>query len=198
MAAEIELKAHIVDVDKTLSIIRNTLGISQECFQEKKDVYFTKEIDKPPLRCRLERKGSDRENLKESVLITLKNKELQGEIEENNEIEIECGSQYFETSLTLFRSLGYKETLFKEKTGYSFMLDKYKLPLHVELLEIKPLGWFLEMEFTSSDKLSKEDVNILKSSLLDALSLFSVAHSQIERQYYRDLLNLARLKEKGI
>ncbi|MBK5200716.1 MAG: hypothetical protein JJE21_04185 [Spirochaetaceae bacterium] len=197
MATEIELKAHVNDVDKILSSIRNTLGISQECFQEKKDIYLMNEIDKPVVRCRLEKKGLDKNNLKASLLITVKNKELSGKIEENNEFEIDSDAHNFETSIELFKALGYRETLLKEKTGYSFMLDKYQFPLHVEVLEVKPLGWFLEIEFSIKEQLSVFGVSALKDDLLDALALFGISQDKIEGKFYRDLLNQARLKTKG-
>lgn len=197
MATEIELKAHVDDVDKILFSIRNTLGISQECFQEKRDIYLSKEIDKPSVRCRLEKKQLDKNNLISSLLITVKNKELSGKIEENNELEIDCDAHNFETAVELFKALGYRETLLKEKTGYSFMLARYQFPLHVEVLEVKPLGWFLEIEFSIDKKLSAVEVSALKVNLLEALSLFGVNQDKIEGQYYRDLLNQERLKCKG-
>lgn len=194
MATEIELKAHVDNIDNLLFCIRNTDGISDEYFQEKRDIYLTNEIDKPPVRCRLVKKIYEGDNISSSLLITVKNKELNDTIEENNEIEIECSSTEFNKSVELFKALGYKETLVKEKTGYSFMFNKYKYPLHIEIIEVKPLGWFFEIEFSIEEKLSNLDISYLKANLMDTLDLFKISHDKIETQYYRDLLNQTLIK----
>lgn len=198
MVAEIELKAHVKELDVILSNIRNTLGVSQECFQEKRDIYLTNRISEPSVRCRLEKKGLDKNDLKSTLIITAKNKLSKNGIEENEEFEIESEGKNFETSVEMFKALGYKITLLKEKSGYSFMYDQFIFPLHIEVLDVKPLGWFLEMEFTVEKKLSYEEVENLKKDLIAALHMFGLQETDIEKRYYRDMLNEQRGMNYGI
>lgn len=198
MSAEIELKAHVNDLDKLLSIIRNTCGVSHECFQEKRDIYLTNNINQPSCRVRLERKGLDKDHLTDTLLITVKDKKSTNGIEVNDELEIDSAGANFETSVELFKVLGYKEVLVKEKIGYSFILDKFRFPLHIEVLEVPPLGWFLEMEFTPDILLSNEDVDKIKGDLLSALKMFDLNEDQIEKCFYCDMLNKIRGINYGI
>lgn len=198
MSKEIELKAHIDDLNKTLSIIRNTRGVSHECFQEKKDIYFSNNIEQPSCRVRLERKGQDKNHLIDTVLITVKEKKSNDGIEVNEEIEFDSKGSNFDLAVKMFNTLGYKQVLLKEKVGYSFVLDKFNYPLHIEVLEIAPLGWFLEIEFTPEQELSEIEIDNLKSNLLTALKMFNVSENNIEQRYYRDMLNDVRGVNYGI
>ena len=198
MATEIELKAHVKELELILSNIRNTPGVSQECFQEKRDIYLTNKDDQPSVRCRLERKGPDKDHLKSVLLITAKNKLFKNGIEENEELEIDSDGKNFETSVELFKTLGYKINLLKDKSGYSFIYNKFSHPLHIELLEVRPLGWFFEIEFTVADKLTLEEVKTLKGNLFEALKLVGLKESDIEKRYYSDMLNEIRGINYGI
>lgn len=198
MSKEIELKAHINDLNKTLSIIRNTRGVSHECFQEKKDIYFSNNIEQPSCRVRLERKGQDKNHLIDTVLITVKEKKSNDGIEVNEEIEFDSKGSNFDLAVRMFNTLGYKQVLLKEKVGYSFVLDKFNYPLHIEVLEIAPLGWFLEIEFTPEQELSEIEIDNLKSNLLTALKMFNLSENNIEQRYYRDMLNDVRGVNYGI
>lgn len=198
MSKEIELKAHIDDLNKTLSIIRNTRGVSHECFQEKKDIYFSNNIEQPSCRVRLERKGQDKNHLIDTVLITVKEKKSNDGIEVNEEIEFDSKGSNFDLAVRMFNTLGYKQVLLKEKVGYSFVLDKFNYPLHIEVLEIAPLGWFLEIEFTPEQELSEIEIDNLKSNLLTALKMFNLSENNIEQRYYRDMLNDVRGVNYGI
>jgi adenylate cyclase class 2 len=198
MSAEIELKAHVNDLDKILSIIRNTCGVSHECFQEKRDIYLTNNIDQPSCRVRLERKGLDKDHLVDTLLITVKDKKSTNGIEVNDELEFDSKGANFDASVELFKVLGYKVVLVKEKKGYSFIFDKFRFPLHIELLEVPPLGWFLEMEFTPDILLSDEEVDIIKGDLLSALKMFEITEDKIEKCFYRDMLNEIRGINYGV
>lgn len=189
MSKEIELKAHVFNLEKTLCIVRNTHGINHECFLEKKDVYLKNYENQPACRVRLERIGPNDKSLTDNVWITVKDKKSINGIEVNEEIEIDSSSSNFEKSVTLFKYLGYKEFLTKEKRGYSFIFDKFKFPLHIEILEVKPLGWFIEMEFTPEGVLSDKEIAIAKNDLLVALKLFNIEKSAIEKRFYCDLLD---------
>ncbi len=59
-------------------------------------------------------------------------------------------------------------------------------PLHIELVEIASLGWFLEMEFVLE---TAEQVPYARTRLLEVLSLFGVPpQARIEERYYMHLL----------
>jgi adenylate cyclase class 2 len=198
MATEIELKAHVNDLDKILSIIRNTCGVNHECFQEKKDIYLTNHIDQPPCRVRLERKGLDKEHLIDTLLITVKDKQSTNGIEVNDEVEINSDGANFEKAVKIFKVLGYKEVLVKEKIGYSFIFDKFRFPLHLEVLEVPPMGWFLEMEFTPEVTLRDGEIEEIKGNLLIALKMFGINEDKIEKRFYRDMLDEIRGINYGI
>jgi adenylate cyclase class 2 len=198
MSKEIELKAHVDDVDKVLSIIRNTRGVTHECFQEKRDIYLSNHLNQPSCRVRLERKGSNKDHLKDTVIITVKEKKSNNGIEVNDEIEIDSDGSNFESAVRIFEVLGYKPVLLKEKRGYSFILDKFKFPLHIEVLEVAPLGWFLEMEFTPENELNDDEIENIKQDLLSALKMFGINEGKIEQRFYHDMLDEVRGINYGI
>jgi adenylate cyclase class 2 len=198
MSKEIELKAHVDDVDKVLSIIRNTRGVTHECFQEKRDIYLSNHLNQPSCRVRLERKGSNKDHLKDTVIITVKEKKSNNGIEVNDEIEIDSYGSNFESAVRIFEVLGYKPVLLKEKRGYSFILDKFKFPLHIEVLEVAPLGWFLEMEFTPENELNDDEIENIKQDLLSALKMFGINEGKIEQRFYHDMLDEVRGINYGI
>lgn len=198
MSKEIELKAHVDDVDTVLSIIRNTRGVNHECFQEKRDIYLSNHLNQPSCRVRLERKGSDTDHLKDTVIITVKEKKSNNGIEVNDEIEIDSDGSNFESAVRIFEVLGYKPVLLKDKKGYSFILDKFKFPLHIEVLEVAPLGWFLEMEFTPENELDNEEIENIKLDLLSALKMFGIQENKIEQRFYHDMLDEVRGINYGI
>lgn len=198
MAKEIELKAHVNDLNKTLFIIRNTRGVSHECFQEKRDIYLTNHLDQPSCRVRLESKGVDKDHLFDTLLITVKDKKSINGIEVNDEVEIDSDGLNFDKSVELFKVLGYKEVLVKDKKGYSFILDKFRFPLHIEVLEVPPIGWFLEMEFTPECSISESEVEQIKDELLIALKMFEIDEENIEKRFYCDMLNNIKGINHGI
>jgi adenylate cyclase class 2 len=190
MAAEIELKAHVDDWQALLARIRETSGISAESYQEKRDVYFARKgsLDRPMLRSRLELSGPDKEHLTGSVLLTCKDKMEKDGIEVNHEIEFSAPGSDFAQTIVFFKALGYEVWLEKEKIGYSFMLDKYHDTLHVELIEVPPLGWFLEMEFCLPDGIDKSQAESYRSYLMQALALFGIPADRLEDRYYMQML----------
>lgn len=191
MATEIELKAHVLNVEKTLLLIRETQGISNEIYQEKKDVYFARNNELPILRTRLITQGDGKSALTSTTVITVKEKNTTNGIEDNHEMEINTDSGKFETTIEMFQSLGYKIAIKKEKKGYSFILKRFEKDLHIELIEVNPLGWFIEMEFCIPDNVDDKSKGYLKNNLLEALKLFNIDKGQIENKYYIELLNKA-------
>lgn len=189
MSIEIELKAHISNYKETLNLIRSHENISNEIYQIKKDIYFTKgHHEKPSLRSRLVAFGKDEKSLQKQVLITLKEKQVVDEIETNKEIEFSVDKNDYDQTISFFTALGYSIALKKEKIGYSFNFDYFKEPLHIELIEVPPLGWFLEMEFCLKDDIDENEKLKARANLYEALSIFKVDESLIEKDYYMDLL----------
>ena len=58
-------------------------------------------------------------------------------------------------------------------------------PLHIELVEVGPLGWFLEMEFILP---SKEQIPLARDLLRLMLQELGLQEEAIESRYYMDLL----------
>ncbi|MDD3902959.1 MAG: adenylate cyclase, partial [Sphaerochaeta sp.] len=63
-------------------------------------------------------------------------------------------------------------------------------PLHVELVEVLGLGWFLEMEFILEDEAL---IDTAKKALLSVLDSLLIARESVEERYYMHLLK-ERLK----
>jgi len=190
MGAEIEVKAHVSDYKKILTVIRKTAGVHSEYYQMKSDIYFAHNGrgDKPMLRSRLEQKGPDKDHLTGSVLLTCKDKLKKDGFELNHEIEFTAPSSDFETTLAFFEALGYEQWRTKTKEGYSFVFDYFDQPLHVELIEVPPLGWFLEMEFCLEDGAEESKGAEYTAYLKKALTLFGISQDQIEDRYYIEML----------
>lgn len=186
MAFEVELKAHIDNPQHLRTLISKLLGVMREEAFEKTDTYWSDGKNSPIFRMREERCCG-----RNTLMLTRKIKEvLSNGIEINNELEIPLSSDYFSEMNVFFSSLGYVEAIKKKKVGWSYYysgsLNTLQIPVHIELVEVLTLGWFLEIEILLQDENGpvEEAQNIL-FSLLDALSVSRLA---IENRYYLDLL----------
>ncbi len=74
----------------------------------------------------------------------------------------------------------------KEKTGYSWT----KGNLTIELVEVAPLGWFLEIEVLIQENEDKELATTQLAHIRKALGIDSL---ELVSEYYNDMLKKIRI-----
>ncbi|MGH0053149.1 MAG: CYTH domain-containing protein [Sphaerochaetaceae bacterium] len=188
MAFEVELKAHVKDPLTLKHTLEHLSGISLAVCEEKDDTYYGWKGEEPLFRLRLERFGPSFSELSGEVRFTRKYKDnLEDGIEVNKEVEFMAPADQAVNAHDFCLSLGYDVYIRKTKRGYSYqwMMDEEFFPLHIELVELIGLGWFLEMEFVLEQK---EQVPDARTRLLDVLALLDIPQEQIEERYYMHLL----------
>jgi predicted adenylyl cyclase CyaB len=145
MALEIECKVRI-DQNKVHDLFE-TIGTYMKGVLlntvDKKDAYYSYS-NYSHNRLRIRKVGKD-------VIITRKVMEARSDgIEVNQEIEFTALNQ--PTIAPFFESLGYSLAIEKEKHGWSWI----KKNLTIELVEVLPLGWFIEIELLIDKNEEKE------------------------------------------
>lgn len=176
MAREIELKARVDDHHLLMDRINAIEGISQPVAEHKADIYFSRPGEKKHFRVRLQA---------DSVTITSKTKEKRHDgTEDNHEIEFDTDVRNYPRVLAFFHSLGFEEYIRKEKAGWRWSLGR----MTIELVQVEPLGWFLETEIVLGDDASNEDVAQAKSELFNLLELLGIGLNTLEERYYTDML----------
>ena len=151
-------------------------GISQPVAEHKADIYFSRPGEKKHFRVRLQA---------DCVVITSKTKEKRNDgTEDNHEVEFGTDVESYPRVLAFFSSLGFEEFIRKEKTGWLWSFGK----VAVELVQVGPLGWFIEMEIVLGDDASDADVLRAKSELFELLGRLGIGREKLEDRYYMDLL----------
>ena len=185
MATEIELKAHVNDSEE----LRITLSGKAEFLHsfEKKDCYWFAEKSGLPssgFRIRSEKRSFPDGKEVSLCFATYKNKEVRDGIEINDEREfsVEPAVEFEE----FISKLGLKPARSKEKRGWAYS----KNGITAELVEVKGLGWFIEMEIISHTA-NAETFAAGKKRLLDFLAEIGVANDAIESRFYSEMLNEA-------
>lgn len=181
MAYEVELKAHVEDPLLIQERLQQLEGISLALYEHKDDIYYALGDEEPSFRLRRESFGKDEHHLKGSLLFTKKNKSITKGIEVNKEYEFTVPDDQFEAAHAFCLSLGYGIYIRKTKRGNSYTLGN----VHIELVEVIGLGWFLEMECVLENETGIEDA---KASLKHILGLVGVSEDKIESRYYMHLL----------
>lgn len=169
---EIEIKAHVFDVDRIKLLIESFAG--KAGLVDKKDTYLKNEKGK------LVRIRINNGNLESTTKETRKDEN--GD-EDNLEYEIQIRSS-FEETLAFFNDLGFEFYFHKYKNGFEWNFES----VHIELLSVNDLGWFLEMERLMDfdiDNSSKE--NEIKH-LHKLLSEFGLNDGDIETKSYRSMI----------
>lgn len=169
MRTEIELKARIDDPAALEETLRKEASFQNDYY--KKDSYFR---TRNGFEFRLRDEG-------EYGYLTIKQKNRDKGLELNQE---------FETRVDDIRVLEKLVSYFdceifcrKEKSGKLFKLDDVNL----ELLEIKQLGHFLEMEILVDDP-SPEMIKKSREKLEGFLDQFKIPREKIEERFYTEML----------
>ncbi len=192
MGCEVELKAHIDDYRKLRSMIVSLQGLSEGVSENKSDIYWSLPGGRPLFRVREESTGPvDGKPDTGALLFTRKDKQLQGAIEVNHEIEFSASLSDARKVFEFCESLGYIVYVRKEKTGWAWSYtpcDASAQNVHIELIEVVSLGWFLEMECVLDDGASAEQIQTARTTLLALLDELRVPRTAIEERYYMDML----------
>lgn len=181
MAFEVELKAHVADRDACRRRLLSVCG-GDMTDEWKEDVYYALPGGPALFRIRFERYGNGEGNL----LFTSKEKTIRDGVEVNREHEFVASGRERENAYAFAASLGYVVYVSKVKRGESCHIPLPDfVPLHVELVEVPPLGWFVEMEFLVEDE---KNVSRAKALLHEVLAHLGIPESSIEGKYYMDML----------
>lgn len=194
MGFEIEIKAHVAperveDIREFLSSYPGSenLGTTDKC-----DIYWANsENDPPRFRTRLEKtdKGA-------AVLFTSKPLKKKDYLTEYNvENEFTSSADQWEKVLEFVRGLGLTVCRRKWKKGYNFTLPCNGFSVHAELLEVRFLGWFLEMEICS-EKEEDIDKTEAEKTLFAVLDASGLERSLVEKTGYNKML-VAAGHERG-
>lgn len=171
---EIEIKARSRDHEKQLMLIEFFAGKGRAV--DKRDHYFHIEgSDKSSLRIR---------RYNGVIEFTVKKRENSGGTESNEEHEFQAPIDEYQKAVGFFHVLGYSDYFEKNKRGWEWTYQG----IHIELLEVNDLGYFLEMEallpFDADDRM-KDDA---RSKLKELLHLFGLEDKDIERRSYRSMI----------
>lgn len=178
MAIEVECKVrvHEKDIHALFSTISSYMKGREPLPIDKKDAYYSTHHDTTTL-FRIRRVGD------ESIL-TRKVKEKRSDGIEVNE-EIECTLPYQSTINPFFESLGYRVVIEKEKKGWSWIHS----PLTIELVEVAPLGWFVEIEVIVKEDSEKEEAIKRLKVVREELGIDNL---ELVYEYYNDMLKKIR------
>ncbi len=187
MAYEVELKAHVHDQAKMKCRLDALNGVSAPLCEIKEDVYYCTPGEDALFRLRRESIGPSFSALSGQLVFTRKYKTLKDGIEVNQELEFSADDSQFENAHAFCLSLGYEVHIRKTKRGYAYSYQvSDDLPLlHLELVEVPPLGWFLEMEFILEEE---KKVPIARTFLMEMLHRLGLDQADIESRYYTHLL----------
>lgn len=173
MGYEVEIKAHAYPELK--GVIDSFTG-SEGVFVSKKDIYYAEKGDVSP-RFRIRKEN-------EKLVITVKKNNRINGVECNEELEFEhTPASDLSTMEKMAEYLGYEVFIHKSKEGWHWHFEN----VHIELLDVHLLGWFLEMEIISTKSSHEENAdNILK--LYALLESFGLSRCDIEGRSYQIML----------
>ena len=171
---EVEIKAHAKDYLAVKAEIEKQYGKGMDV--KKVDHYFRRPGEiKQALRVR--------EN-NDHLEFTAKKNSKSKEGENNLEYEVELSLDQLDSSLMFFRALGYEDYFIKRKSGFEWNTGS----VHVELLDVNDLGWFLEMEALLPFDSDDNDVAKANKELHRLLKEFLLSEDDIEMKSYRFMI----------
>lgn len=174
---EIEIKAHVGDHEITEKTIASFATFTGET--HKRDTYWTKE--NPPMKVRLREESG-------LLTVTYKKKELRGAVEVNDEREFTISDRSaFEALIT---DAGFMPASHKEKRTKRWVRPVNLagvMEIGIELSHVHALGWFLELE-ALAEKPDERDIERVRESLMETLTLCGIDSRAIETRYYTEML----------
>lgn len=197
---EIELKAHVCNKEQVILNLRKFSTFQQKV--TRKDTYYhlkqnqiTKDgKDYISARIRKEFKETEK-GLEQTTYLTYKKKELRTDscgtaLEVNDEKETVLSDP--NAIEVLFRDIGFKVGLYKEKIVEDYIAETPYGTATLELCNVQGLGDFLEIEILS-EKDDENTIRNIQKELKILLEKSGIPETEIERKYYSELL-----KEKGL
>jgi len=195
MATEIELKVHVKNFE-VLRLLLLEKANYHYSFEKDDNYWFPQEY--PPsdqlrgtlplsgLRIRRESRIFPDETAESLTLVTYKTKEVRDGVEINDEREFSVDpAPLFEE---LLKRMGFKPGISKHKQGWAFSREG----IGAELLEVKGLGWFLELEIIVDEipdgERREETLAKGRKRLLDLLDSFGIERGAIESRFYSEML----------
>ncbi len=181
MSYEIEIKAHASEgLKEKIDKYCNKTGERVD----KEDIYYAFPDDEAP-RFRIRREN-------ERLLVSAKKNHRKDGLECNEEVEFYHDNLADKTVMMAMASLlGYEIFIYKDKSGWSWLKDG----VHIELLDVKHLGWFLEMEIISEVG-GFEENRASYEKLYRILDDLGVARCEIEERSYQAMLRPFYPREK--
>lgn len=186
MGCEIEIKAHVKD--NRFDAVKEKLAAIPEGkylgTTDKEDIYWAhSSTDEPVFRTR-----KQVENGIPTILFTskpLKTKDYKTEV--NVENEFEASSAQWEGILSFVKGLGFVPCRRKWKRGVHYMIPVNGFDIHAELLYVRHLGNFLEMEICAEDinDVNKEEA---KKALYELLKTAGLPKTAVEAKGYNKML----------
>lgn len=192
---EVELKAHAADPLKIAQRLTHFADFVSH--YSKKDSYWT--IGGKMLRIREQQNVLDGTK---KVLVTQKLKNTYGALEVNNELEFELAGEALPVFAAILENTGFIRTVKKAKDTKVFMprltfFEPSDLAdvqhFSIELSQVYPLGWFVEIELLYLDgsmHAHTTDFYVKNAQKLfyTVLDLLCIPHTAIEKRSYAALL----------
>ena len=182
---EIELKAHVDDVEKVRTVLDGFA--KQKGCTFKHDKYYK-------LSSNLNKDGYEKVRVRTEngkTFLTFKQKTLVQNpdgsfMEVNTESETEMNKS--ETIDLIFKSIGAQLVLEKTKDTEHWMYKTEKFDIHIELCKVVPLGSFIEIE-VMSEKNDENTVNKIREIEMKVLEKCEIGKDKIESRYYEQMLS---------
>ena len=190
MATEIELKAHVGDVEEIKRVLFEKAVFLWEF--KKEDSYWYREISPgtpgPRFRLRREKLTFPGGKEKSSCFITYKTKTIKDGIEINDEREFEISAKEGSAE-TVFEEFlgraGLKPDISKKKLGWAFSFEG----INAELCKVEGLGWFIELEILiDSEENGEKFYAESRNRLLGFLDSLGIKKKAIESRFYSEML----------
>ena len=171
---EVEAKIKIENPDKLRKKISEITKIKKE--EVKIDYYYTLEKNKS----KYPKKSLRVRKINHSYQINFKQKlsYIKG-IYAKDEREFEVTD--IKNFLNLIKDFGFRLWLIKEKYSESYEIKKN---FHIELNNVKSLGWFIEIEYLSD----KKNIEKARKEILEVIKKLSLQKEKIIREGYTKLL----------
>ena len=186
MGLEIEIKAHLQkeQAKRVTDFFSSYKGVQCGSTVDKEDYYWSDTIDNPPLfRTRLEKNNSE-----SFILVTSKpDKSRKCFTEFNRENEFKVSADQWDNILNFIKGLNLVVCRKKHKKGCGFLIPFQGLNVHVEILEVDYLGWFVEMEITSENN-NFIDKDKAEKALYALLQEVRIPRQDCESKGYNKLL----------
>ena len=191
MAVEVELKAHIDDVERMKARL-SAVGSYCRSYRKSDSYWLSPKAYISGVRVRREQGVEADGTAHESAVVTVKEKTVSGGIEVNDEREFTVSdAALFEE---LLGNLGMRRAITKEKNGWAWTIAATMLPsattlpqVLAELSMVTSLGWFLELEIICPDNCGPE-VEESRKRLLALLAELEIPTQRIESRPYTEML----------